>query len=341
MQELGRAQLGTVSQREELRYVLYILNDPHIFLHLQALLGEVAEYHCLAGIDLAAVLLLLAQQHIDERGFTDAVLTNNANAFAFPERIVESLQDHFIAEGFIHFLQLQYLAAEPFHFHGQLQLFLRPLLCSPFFPFVKGILACPGFGGPGLGLLAHPFQLFTVPVPCFFQAGLLLLIADGLLFHILFVISLAGVQRAVVYLYDLVADGFEEIPVVGHQQEGDVISAQVMFQPFYHIHVQVVRGLIQYQQGMAVLQVHIYQYLGKGNALALSAGQGACRLVEVVDVELAQYLPDHRLKVPGIQLVHDPHGLCHQQRVRAVLVCKLFILPYGVDNRMVELEDVI
>ena len=54
---------------------------------------------------------------------------------------------------------------------------------------------------------------------------------QGLLFHIVAVIALVGVETMMAQFQDLVDHLIQEITVVGNQEEGALVASQVSFQP--------------------------------------------------------------------------------------------------------------
>ena len=60
----------------------------------------------------------------------------------------------------------------------------------------------------------------------------------------------------------------QEVPVVGHGQDGAVVGGKVLFEPQHALGVQVVGGLIEKQQ-VRLLQ----QQLAQRNAAALTTGE--------------------------------------------------------------------
>jgi len=59
---------------------------------------------------------------------------------------------------------------------------------------------------------------------------------------------------------------------MGHQQQGHFFLVEIMLQPFYHLHVQVIGRFIHDQQHMLVLEADVDQGLGQRYPLALPPG---------------------------------------------------------------------
>src|ERR1700744_598641 len=90
IEELGRTERTARSQRKMFGNILYEFDDPHIFLDHQPLLGVIAENDGLADIYFSAICLLEPLQDIDKGRFAYAIATDDADAFAAFEGIVES-----------------------------------------------------------------------------------------------------------------------------------------------------------------------------------------------------------------------------------------------------------
>jgi hypothetical protein len=96
---------------------------------------------------------------------------------------------------------------------------------------------------------------------------------------------------------------------MGDQQQGDILFAEIMFQPFHHLDIQVVGRLIHDQQHMLVLKPDVDQGPGQGHPFTLSAAEGIHPLVEIADLEPAEDLLYFGIKVPGAQFVHFQDGI--------------------------------
>ena len=88
-----------------------------------------------------------------------------------------------------------------------------------------------------------------------------------------------------------------------YHQERCAAVVEVFFEPFGHFGVEVVGRLVE-DEHIRMLN----EYVGEGNAFFLTARQCPDYLVEVVDVELAEYLAHLRFIIPRARSVH--RGLC-------------------------------
>ena len=99
----------------------------------------------------------------------------------------------------------------------------------------------------------------------------------------------------VVQFEDDAANTVEEESVVGNHQQRAIATLQVSLQPFYHLKVQVVGGLVEYQQ-VGFRQQHVSQC----HTLLLTTAQLSHRLLQVANLQFCQHLLgfQHLLGVP-------------------------------------------
>ena len=100
----------------------------------------------------------------------------------------------------------------------------------------------------GLRHSAHPLQFPSVQVvgshdlgPCIVDAFLPFL-------QIICIVATISIDGTVVQLQNQVTHLVQEITVVCHHQQCFVPSCQITLQPFNHLQVEMVRGLIENQQ---------------------------------------------------------------------------------------------
>ncbi len=89
----------------------------------------------------------------------------------------------------------------------------------------------------------------------------------------------------IVQLQDDGADTVQKETVMSHHQQGLVTSSQITLQPFYHLQVEVVGRLVEYQQ----IGFH-QQHVGKCDPFLLTTTQLSHRLVKVAYLQLCQHL---------------------------------------------------
>ena len=182
-------------------------------------------------------------------------------------------------------MAFEYLGAD-IHVRGfQPQLAFLDALLGHTLQLIERILPVLGLVTTGLGHAAHPLQFRTIQVvgTCYLGA----LVVDTLLalLQIVGIIAPIGIDGAVVQLQDDRADTVQEEAVVGHHQQRAVAPLQIALQPFYHLQVQMVRRLVQYQQ-VGFRQQHV----GQRHTLLLSAAELSHRLTEVAYLQLRQHL---------------------------------------------------
>ncbi len=137
----------------------------------------------------------------------------------------------------------------------------------------------------GLRHAAHPLQFRTVQV-----VGTRYLGAAGVnallpLLQIVGIVAAIGIESAVVEFHDDVTHAVQEETVVGNHEQRLVASLQEALEPLYHLQVQVVGGLVKYEQ-IGLSDEHI----GQGHTLLLSARQLPHGLFKVAYFQLRQYL---------------------------------------------------
>ena len=116
---------------------------------------------------------------------------------------------------------------------------------------------------------------------------------------IITIVTFILIDLLIVYFDNLRTNTIKEITVVSHHQQAEVGTAQVVFEPFGHIKIEVVGGLIKNQEFRFG-----NQGVGKGDTLQLSTGQLLHFLVEVTNFELRKNLLGFLFVFPSLLLVH-------------------------------------
>ena len=136
-----------------------------------------------------------------------------------------------------------------------------------------------------LRLTTHPFQLRAIQVvgtchlcPAVVDALLTLLQVVG-------IVAAIGIDGVVVQFQNHRAHTIQEETVVRHHQQRTVATRQKALQPFYHLQIQMVRRLVEYQQ-VRLRQQHVSQR----HTLLLTTAQLSHRLTEVAYLQLCQHL---------------------------------------------------
>jgi hypothetical protein len=116
---------------------------------------------------------------------------------------------------------------------------------------------------------------------------------------------------------------------VGHHQQRHAAALQIAFQPFDHINVEVVGGLVENQQ-LGLVDHHF----GESHALHLSARQLTDGLVHIDDFQLRQCLAYAVFIVPCSGSVHLRHRFC--QCVGIAACQRALIGAYGCRRLVVD-----
>ena len=160
----------------------------------------------------------------------------------------------------------KYLATDVRRLYIQLYIIIVETLLGHFLQLIKSIFPIARLMTSGLRHTAHPFELRTIQVVGAFYLHRLGFDTFFAFFQIIAIIALVLVYPAVVYFNNLRTNAVEEVTVVRHHQQGQVGTAQIVFQPLGHVEVQVVGRFIQYQDiGFGD------KCIGKRYALQLSA----------------------------------------------------------------------
>ena len=307
LQELRCRQLLAVAQFYDFGNVLHYINHFHLLVKLQAVLRVVTEADRLANVQRTAVCLLQPHQYLDEGRLARTVIPYDTHLFVTGEDVGEIIQNLQVTKGFVQMVCFEYLAAYVRSLDIQFDVVVVETLLSHLLQLVKGILPIACLVPAGLRHAAHPFQLCAVEVIGTFYLHSLGLDTLLALLQIITVIAFILINLPVVYLYDFGAYPVEEITVVRHHQQAEVVPAEIFLQPLRHIEVEVVGRLVQYQQiGFSD------KGIGKCHTLQLPAGQMFYVLTEITYFKLRQNLFRLLLVLPSFFMVHT-----HQNFVQA------------------------
>ena len=132
---------------------------------------------------------------------------------------------------------------------------------------------------------AHPLEFGAIEVVGACYLSPFVVEAFLTFFQIIGVIATIGVYGLVVEFEYHGTDTIEEEAVMGHHQQRSASASQIAFEPLNHLKIQVVGGLIKYQQ-IWLRQQHI----GQCHALLLTTRELPHRLLQVADLKLRKYL---------------------------------------------------
>ena len=224
--------------------------------------------HRLADLDRAAVRLLLPGDHAEQRRLAGAVRTDDADDAAGRQLEGQIVDQEIVAEAFSQVLEIDDVLPEPLGDRNDDLRGLRLLLAGLLQQLLVALVARLGFGLPGARrrrdpfLLARERALARFLLAAFLLEPLLLLRQPGR------VIALVGNAAAAVELENPAGDVVEEIAVVGDDQDGAGIIAQMAFEPHHRLGVEVVGRLVEQQQ-FRLLE----QQPAKRDPAPLAAGQ--------------------------------------------------------------------
>ena len=285
LQQLRGRELAAAAEVDVLGNVAHDVDDLLLLVELQALLREVAEANGVADNDATLVDRHLTKQHLDEGRLARAVVAHDAHLLEAREVVVEVPGNDGVAIALRYVLALEDLGADVDVAGLQPNLAFLNALLGHALQLVEGILAVLGLVAAGLRHAPHPLQLRAVEVVGAGYLGTAVVYALLPLLQIVGVVAAIGIDGLVVEFEDNGADTVEEEAVVGHHEQRAVSARQVALQPLYHLQVQVVGRLVEYQQ-VGLSQQHV----GQCHALLLSARKFAHALAEVAYFQLRQHL---------------------------------------------------
>ena len=244
------------------------------------------------------VRLLLPDDHPEQRGLASPVRTDDADDAARRQLEGEVVDQQIVAERLGEPFEIDDVLTEPLgHRNDDLRGLgglLRGLLHQLLVALIAGLgLRLPrARGGRDPFLLARECALARFFLAALLREPLLLLREPGR------IVALIGNAAAAIELEDPAGDVVEEVAVVGDDQDGAGIIAQVAFEPIDGFGIEVVRGLVEQQQ-FGLLE----QQPAERDPTALAAGQ----LLHVAVVRrTAQRV--HRLVDLGVE-IPQPLGL--------------------------------
>ena len=270
--------------------VSHHINHFLLFVELQSLLREIAEAHGLADVEPAAVGLLYAKQQFYEGALAGSVVADDAHLFVAGEVVVEVFKNGYrvlfsIAKSLRDILTLENFAADVNVAAAQSHLPFLDALLSHALKVGKGLFAIACLVASCLRLSSHPFQFSAVQVvgSCYFRPSVVYALLPFL--KIVTVVAAICIYRLVVEFHDDIAHAVEEETVVGYHEQSLVSAAEKSLEPFYHLKVEVVCGLVKYQEVWLC-----DENIGESDAFLLSSTQFAHRLFEVPYLQFCEDL---------------------------------------------------
>ena len=142
----------------------------------------------------------------------------------------------------------EYLAADIGCLYFQFYVIVVETLFCHFFQFIESVFTVAGFVTACLRHPAHPVEFRTVKVVGTFYFYAFSFDTFLAFLEVIAVTTFILVDLLIVYFDDFRADTVEEVAVMSHHQQAEVGTAQVVFEPFGHIKIEVVGGLIENQE---------------------------------------------------------------------------------------------
>ena len=331
VQELGDTHLLSVTQIHVFGDRLHHVDHFHLLIELQAILTVITETNGLADIEMAAIGSHLPHQHLDKGRFARTVIPDNTHLLVTGENIVEILRNLQITETFAYIHRLENLRTNVRSLHVQVHLSGIPLLLRFLFQLIKGIDTVLRFRAPCLRLAAHPIQFRTEKILRALHVGVHRLDTLLAFLQIITIITFIRIDLLIIDLDDLTTNTIQEVTVVRHHQDTDIGPAQIIFQPFGHLQIQMVRRLIQDNQ-FRVRDQDIRQ----GYPFQLSSGQFPDLLIEVMNLQLPEDLFRLLLIIPRLEAIHTGKDVL---QIRMILFRhRLLVLSDQPDSLVLRVE---
>ena len=168
--------------------------------------------------------------------------------------------------------------------HADIGLHARP--GGPFLQLAESVLAVLGFSAAGARRGVYPFQLPAQQVAHLVSLGVVVAYAFLPLLQIILVIASICVYCPAVKFHHCIADAIQEVAVVRHHQKGASAAAEVVLKELDGVNVQVVGGLVHYEE------IRLRgQHLRYGHALDLSPAELPHQTLGRTEPEVCQDLP--------------------------------------------------
>ena len=188
--------------------------------------------------------------------FPVPLFPHDAHLLIAGEDVGEIIQYLQVAKGLIEVVCLEYLAANIGCLYIQLYIIVIETLLGYLLQFIKSIF-------PVTCLMPSGFAAYAASIQAPYDTGYWRVLSLRSWLRCALRVfpdnscncPLYGIYTAIVYLDYLRADAVEEVAVVRHHQQSEVGTAQIIFQPFGHIKVEVVGRLIQYKGSGSVISV--------------------------------------------------------------------------------------
>ena len=223
------------------------------------------------------------RNHMQQSRLTGTITANNADTIVSQQIIGEIFHDRPAIKGLADTVELDNFFTQTAgcrrHLYGIIC--LRSVLIQQIMVAFDAIF---GLGAAGSAATHNPFPLHPQNGLALALAGLCHFFPQFFQLQIFGVVGLIVIDLSPGKLRDMVYHSFQEIAVVSDHYQAAFETAQPVFQPSYHLTVQMVGRLVHHQN-----ICRVYQGSHQRNALALTAGQGSDFLFKVGQSKLHQH----------------------------------------------------
>ena len=265
-----------------------------------AALFHADDFDSFANLERTAIGLFRAHDHLEQSRFTSTVRTDNAHDARTRQAEVQIVEQHLFAKGLLQVFRLNNDVAQALAVCNvdlsHLDLFLGIFGQEFFVSLETGLALCLA----SLRALLDPFlfaseALLTVRFALFF-----VLHAFKLLVKPLGIIAFPRNAAAAVNFQNPVRHVVKEVTVMGHENHGALVFAEVAFEPSNRFGIEVVRRFVQEQQ------IRFFEeQAAKGHAALFTAGKVRYRPVTRRAAESVHGNFDIAVEAPQILSVDD------------------------------------
>src|SRR4249919_2821985 len=216
---------------DDVRAAGHFLPDVLVAFELFARLVDIGDLHGVADVDLAAVRLELAGDHLEQRRLAGAVGADNPNNRTRRDGQAEVVDQHPLAEALGHVLQLDHLVAQALARRDEDLVGLVAALVVERLQFFQALQARLALAAAALGVLARPLQFLLQRLLARLFLRLFQLQALALLLQPVAVVALPRNAAAAVELEDPLGGVVEEVAIVGDRYHGAREAGEELLEP--------------------------------------------------------------------------------------------------------------
>ena len=188
--------------------------------------------------------------------------------------------------------------------------------CHPFlgaapcllFELIESLLARTALVAACLWLPSHPVEFLAIKVSRTVNVCIGCSNAFLTFFEIIGVVPTVGVHGTFVKFHDGGAYTVKEIAVVCDEEQGLGLTLQILFEPFYHLQVEVVGRFVEDEEvGIG------NEHAGESHTFPLASGEEPHRLLQIGDLQLGQHLFCAHLYVVPLLIGIERCGVCFKR----------------------------